>query len=395
MKIFKKKRDKWLLFGLLGLVLFVVFWEKGVRVLATAFNTMAEMSPYLLFGFFVAGILSVLISAEKVEYHLGGRGLLPIIKAALFGVPLPLCSCGVIPVSASMYKHGASRAATISFLLSTPQTGVDSIMITYGLLGPVFAIFRALSAFFAGMFGGMLVDCFVNADVLKAEINKDKESVDSCCSVKDDNRGGGAVWKILKYAFVTLPKEVGGALLLGVAIAGLLSEFVPHNQLSLYVGGGFFSMLIMIIVGIPIYVCATASVPIAYGFIVAGASPGAALAFLIAGPATNAATFTVIWKLLGKKATVIYLISVVITALGSGLLLDFIIQSFSLPAIVEKNGDMLPNLWEYLSAIVLLGLLFFPNLYNKCKGKFGYNTGCCSSAPVAEKKSCCCSKKDS
>ena len=129
-------------------------------ILVDFWATVGEMSPYLLFGFFVAGVLSILISQSFVERHLGGRGLWPLLKASLFGVPLPLCSCGVIPVSMSLHKHGASKGSTVSFLLSTPQTGADSIFVTLSLLGPLFAIFRPLAAFVTGIVGGALVNIF-------------------------------------------------------------------------------------------------------------------------------------------------------------------------------------------------------------------------------------------
>jgi len=132
-----------------------------IKLIITDFwDTIAEMSPYLLFGFFVAGLLSVLVSQQLVEKHLGGRGLWPLLKASIFGVPLPLCSCGVIPVSMSLHKHGASKGSTIAFLLSTPQTGVDSIFVTLSLLGPVFAVFRPVAALITGLVGGAVVDVF-------------------------------------------------------------------------------------------------------------------------------------------------------------------------------------------------------------------------------------------
>ncbi len=135
-------------------------------------NTIGEMSPYLLFGFLVAGILSVLVSQRVVERHLGGKGIWPLVKASLFGVPLPLCSCGVIPVSMSLHKHGASRAATISFLLSTPQTGADSILVTLSLLGPLFAVFRPLAAFVTGIIGGILANAFDKTRKIKSQGRK-------------------------------------------------------------------------------------------------------------------------------------------------------------------------------------------------------------------------------
>ena len=141
----------------------------ALDILVASWSVLAEMSPYLLFGFFVAGVLSVFISADWVEHHLGGRGLGQVFKASLFGVPLPLCSCGVLPVAASLRRQGASRGATTAFMLSTPQTGVDSIAVTYGLLGPFVAVVRPLAAFVTGLVGGTMVHGLAEGDTHEAE----------------------------------------------------------------------------------------------------------------------------------------------------------------------------------------------------------------------------------
>jgi uncharacterized membrane protein YraQ (UPF0718 family) len=177
-----------------------------IKLIITDFwGTIAEMSPYLLFGFFVAGLLSVLVSQQLVEKHLGGRGIWPLLKASIFGVPLPLCSCGVIPVSMSLHKHGASKGSTIAFLLSTPQTGVDSIFVTLSLLGPVFAIFRPVAALITGLVGGTLVDVFEQGG--EAQKKPIEKCTDECCSTEKTSR----VVKGLKYGFITLPRDIGKA----------------------------------------------------------------------------------------------------------------------------------------------------------------------------------------
>ncbi len=300
---------------------------------------LGRMAPYLLFGFLVAGVLSVYISAAWIERHLGGRGLGPVLKASLFGVPLPLCSCGVIPVSVSIRRHGASRAATTSFLLSTPQTGVDSILITYALLGPVFAVFRPFAALATGLLGGMLVQWLGPQDV------GDDGHAPSAASCTEPCCAGGPsrsiVLKALHYGFVTLPRDIGMALLAGIVIAGAMASLVPEDQLAAYLGGGTLSILLMMVAGVPVYVCATASVPIAAGLMHVGASPGAALAFLIAGPATNAAAFTSIWKVLGRRTAVLYLVTVAVSTIACGLALDWL-----LPAV----GSATPKLGTHVHA---------------------------------------------
>ena len=168
---------------------------KVTEIAGEFWSTVAEMSPFLLFGFFVAGVLSVLVSQEFVERHLGGRGVWPLIKASVFGVPLPLCSCGVLPVSMSLHKHGASKGSTIAFLLSTPQTGVDSIFVTLSLLGPVFAIFRPVAALITGLAGGTLVDGFGQGG--KEQNSSSEKCTDVCCSDMKNSR----IRKGLKYGF--------------------------------------------------------------------------------------------------------------------------------------------------------------------------------------------------
>jgi len=329
-------------------------------------NTAAEMSPYLLFGFFVAGILSVFVSQRFVEKHLGSGGIWPLMKASLFGVPLPLCSCGVIPVSISLHKHGASKGSTISFLLSTPQTGVDSIFATFSLLGPVFAIFRPVVAFVTGIIGGTLVNVF---DRDKEVLNRPKEECsDECCS--NSNKTSRIV-RGLKYGFVTLPRDIGKAMLIGLVIAACISTLVPDDLFAeKLLGTGIFAMVVMMFLGIPVYVCATASIPVAAALILKGLSPGAALVFLITGPATNAAAFTTIWKALGGRTAIVYLFTVAISALGAGILLDLIFPELG-PSVRTHLHQMEPSIFGHISAIVLLAVLGFAILSKTKHNKDG------------------------
>ncbi len=312
--------------------------EKVGDILWGSWLVLGQMAPYLLLGFLVAGVLSVCISPAWVERHLGRRGLGPVVKASLFGVPLPLCSCGVIPVAASIHRHGASRSATTAFLLSTPQTGVDSIAVTYAMLGPVLAIYRPVAALLTGLIGGGLVQLFDPSDAAGKtggkEGSKPGDGTKPCC---EESPSHNVVFRALYYGFVTLPRDIGVALLVGVVIAGALAVLVPEDELKPYLGYGLPSILLMMLIGVPIYVCATASVPIAAGFIHMGASPGAALAFLIAGPATNAATFTTIWKLLGRRTAGLYLATVAISAIVGGVLLDWFVPSVE--AIIPELGS--------------------------------------------------------
>jgi len=317
-------------------------------------GTMAEMSPYLLFGFLVAGILSVLISQRFVERHLGGRGMWPLLKASLFGVPLPLCSCGVIPVSMSLHKHGASKASTISFLLSTPQTGVDSIFVTLSLLGPLFAVFRPLAAFVTGIVGGTLVGIFDKSGEDESHIQP--KCPDRCC---DGAQNKKKIAKGLKYGFVTLPRDIGKAMLVGLVVAALISAVVPDDFFAeKLLGTGIFAMVVMMFLGIPVYVCATASVPVAAALISKGVTPGAALVFLITGPATNAAAFTTIWKVLGGRTAAVYLFTVAVCALGAGLLLDTLLPELG-TSVQTHIHQMEHSILGHISAAALLAVLAF------------------------------------
>ncbi|MBN2316033.1 MAG: SO_0444 family Cu/Zn efflux transporter [Sedimentisphaerales bacterium] len=313
--------------------------------------TVGEMSPYLLFGFFVAGLLSVLVSQRLVERHLGGRGLWPLLKASVLGVPLPLCSCGVIPVSMSLRKHGASKGSTIAFLLSTPQTGVDSIFVTLSLLGPVFAIFRPVVALITGLVGGTLVDMFGQG--AQTESHQEK-CTDACCSDVKTSK----VRKAFTYGFVTLPRDIGKAMLVGLLVAALISALVPDGYFAEKLGTGIFPLIAMMILGIPVYVCATASVPVAAALILKGLSPGAALVFLMTGPATNAASFVTIWKVLGKTTAILYLVTVAGCALMSGMLLDTMAAGVEFEVAV-RPGWMLPDIVKSASALILFVILGF------------------------------------
>lgn len=313
---------------------------------------LGQMSPYLLFGFLVAGVLSVFISPEWVERHLGGRRIWPLLKASLFGVPLPLCSCGVIPVSMSLHKHGASKGATISFLLSTPQTGADSIFVTFSLLGPVFAVFRPIVAFITGMIGGGLVNIF-DHDRENEKQNQHKDS-DQCCAEGGSNH---KIIKGLKYGFVTLPQDIGKAMLVGLIIAAFISALVPDGYFAEHLGNGPLAMIVMMLVGIPVYVCATASVPIAAALILKGLSPGAAIVFLMTGPATNAASFVTIWKMLGPRTAVIYILTVGGCAIAAGLLLDTIVANGIDIEVVSHPDTMLAAVVKYASAVILIIIL--------------------------------------
>lgn len=328
-------------------------------ILSGVWHVLTEMSPYLLFGFLMAGVLSVLVSRDFVERHLGGRGLKEIVKASLLGVPMPLCSCSVIPVTAGLRRHGASKGATTSFLASTPQTGVDSIAVTYSLLGGMFTLFRVVVAFVTGLLCGTMVETFSSPD---DDAGLEDEGHCSCCSEAAQKKP--ALRRMFEYGFINLPKDIGKALLLGVLVSAVLGALVPDNYFADKLSSGILTMLVMLLIGTPLYVCSTASIPIAMALMQMGVSPGAALVFLISGPATNAATLSTMWKMIGRRSTLIYIGSLFICALGAGLLFD--VLPFAAETVQNAHmHDEAGGWFKVVCTVVLLLLLLVTNLPHK------------------------------
>lgn len=342
-----------------------------ITLLQACWSVTGQMAPYLILGFFISGILSVMISPRWVEKHLGGSRYGSIIKATLLGVPLPLCSCGVIPVAASLRKHGANKGATTSFLISTPQTGVDSILATYGLLGPFFAWFRPLAALITGIVGGLLVS-FVDEDS-PVQQNSRQTTPDEKLSFLQKCKAA------LAYGFITLPGEIARALIVGIIIAGLISTFISSDFISQYVGNYYLTMLLMLAIGIPIYVCSTSSIPIALGFMHMGVSPGAAFVFLISGPATNAAAISVVFKILGRTSAIIYIATVMLGSLAGGIAFDYLNQNFStgLLSSFQPACHVTLSLFETVSAVFMVIILAFSWYKSRTA------TTCCSSCSAA------------
>jgi len=316
-----------------------------------------EMAPYLIVGFFVAGILHVLFPGEKIYKYFSGNSFGAIIRASLFGVPLPLCSCGVIPVAAHLKKEGAGNGPTMSFLISTPTTGVDSIMATYALLGPFFAVIRPVSAFFAGCLAGLIVRK-VDKDEVRGPT--EKENCNSCnlqpTSVLNIKY---KIAEMFRYAFYDLVQDVGKWLILGIVAGGCISFFIPKEIAQNYLGRPMLAYPLMLIIAVPLYVCATGSIPIAASLIIKGMTPGAGLVFLIAGPATNTATLSFVGGKMGKKTLFIYLITIIITSVLFGLAVDFFYASSFLEEMNLHHGKkLLPDFIKTLSAILLAGLIF-------------------------------------
>jgi hypothetical protein len=309
-----------------------------------------EMSPYLLLGFFFAGLLHVVMPNKKVVKYLGESNTKSVVNAALLGVPLPLCSCGVIPTGLSFYKNGASKGSAVSFLISTPQTGIDSIMVTYSMMGLPFALLRPVIAFFTGIAGGIFTNRISKNDTIEDKFVSQNVN-------NTDKRN--PVVEIFRYAFVEFIQDIAKWLVIGIVIAAFISVIIPDGFLTAYLGNPFLSMIIVLIASIPLYVCATGSVPIAAVLIMKGLSPGAAFVFLMAGPATNAATITMVGKVMGRKALYGYLGSIICGALIFGLIIDYIlpVSWFSMMTHFHHNHEGILPLWLQIASTITLGLL--------------------------------------
>ena len=392
-----------------------------------------EMSPYLLLGFLLAGLMHAFIPGRYYTRFLSKPTLGSVINAAIFGIPLPLCSCGVIPTAMSLRKEGASRGAVTSFLIATPQTGIDSIIATFSLMGVPFAVIRPIAALITAVLGGWMVNTFVSLrdrrahrEMAEGTIVKTEETetctchchchenkAESCCPEgdSDDNHHhhsgehhhhsshhrhsshhhhsssaschchdrkipntiGGKIVEALRYAFLDMMSDIGKWLVIGLVVAGLITIYVPDEVFTIFKDNTMASMILVLIISIPMYLCATGSIPIAVVLMLKGLTPGAALVLLMAGPACNMASILVIRKGLGFRTLVIYILSIVIGAVFFGCLIDWLQYSgmidftsrVSQTMEIKEDGA---GIIKWTSTIVLTLLLLF-NLIFKPLGK--------------------------
>ena len=393
-----------------------------------------EMSPYLLLGFLLAGLMHAFIPGRYYTRFLSKPTLGSVINAAIFGIPLPLCSCGVIPTAMSLRKEGASRGAVTSFLIATPQTGIDSIIATFSLMGVPFAVIRPIAALITAVLGGWMVNTFVSLrdrrahrEMAEGTIVKTEETetctchchchenkAESCCPEGDSddhhhhhhhsgehhhhsshhrhsshhhsssaschchdrkipNTIGGKIVEALRYAFLDMMSDIGKWLVIGLVVAGLITIYVPDELFTIFKDNTMASMILVLIISIPMYLCATGSIPIAVVLMLKGLTPGAALVLLMAGPACNMASILVIRKGLGFRTLVIYILSIVIGAVFFGCLIDWLQYSgmidftsrVSQTMEIKEGGA---GIIKWTSTIVLTLLLLF-NLIFKPLGK--------------------------
>ncbi|MCF6280854.1 MAG: SO_0444 family Cu/Zn efflux transporter [Candidatus Polarisedimenticolaceae bacterium] len=322
-----------------------------------------DAAPWLLLGFLAAGLMKAWVPEDALSRWLGGSGIWPITKAALIGAPLPLCSCGVLPAALALRRSGASKGSTISFLIATPETGVDSIAVSYVMLGPVMAVIRPIAAILSAIFSGLLTS--IAPDNIKPssptcssiEIPVESECNSGCCSESVESSPSFVARTLggIRYALGEMVEDLIIWLTIGLLLAALVTTLVPPMAMASW-GSGLPAMLAMLLVGIPMYICATASTPIAAALIFSGVSPGTALVFLLAGPATNIATIGIIRQEMGTYALATYLSGIVISSLTLGLLTDWFIlsQGINIQGQIDASAEWMPSWVAYLSATILL-----------------------------------------
>ncbi len=332
------------------------------QLLFESWHILVDAAPYVLFGFLAAGLIKALLPEDAVARHLGGDSTAAVVKASLLGIPLPLCSCGVIPAAISLRKQGAGRGPSAAFLVSTPESGVDSIAITWALLDPVMTIVRPVAAFITATLTGILINLLPAEPLVLTEPSATCGSEASCCETSEAPAALTLTARIkagVTYAYGDLLKDIGGWLLLGVLIAGVVSTLIPDEFFTRWFANQNASLLVMLLVSIPLYMCASASTPVAAALILKGLSPGAALVFLLAGPATNAATLTVVAKFWGRQATAVYLAVIASCSLALGWLVNLFYRwaELDITRWVQPAGTEHGSWWGVLAALVLLGLI--------------------------------------
>ena len=366
-----------------------------IKFLEIFINLFVDMAYYLMLGITLVGIFNLFVNRDTIAKQLGKSSFWSSVKACALGVPLPLCSCAVVPTGLYLKDKGASTATTTAFLISTPQTGVDSIVATYGMMGPLFAWYRPVAAFVSGVLGGFVVGLFDknrkknNASAI--ELHNDDEHIHldgDSCSVGTCTSGtcgahkeipksapwGTKIVNTMRYAYIETVGDIAVHFLVGLVIATLITMFLPTELIMrANLSSGILAMLLMIAIGLPMYICSTSSIPIAVSFILKGISPGAAFVFLFMGPFTNAASLSILAKKLGKKVVALYVTVTAVFAVLFGLLLDFIIARFGLNINVAQMASHAAEgitTFQAIVAIVFAILLLYSlggNIMNKFK----------------------------
>ena len=354
------------------------------------------MSPYLLLGFLLAGLMHAFVPGKFYTKYLSRKSFRSVLNAALLGIPLPLCSCGVIPTAMSLRKEGASKGAVVSFLIATPQTGVDSIIATFSLMGLPFAIVRPIAALFTAIFGGVIVDkaepekkCCCHSEEKKTEEHsccchsKKEEAEHVCHCHSEEEKGEGSchchshksfftkMREALTYAYVDMMEDIGKWLVIGLVVAAAITVFVPTEYFAVFQGNTLASMLLVLCIAMPMYLCATGSIPIAVALMMKGLTPGAALVMLMAGPACNFASMLLIRRSLGLRTMLVYILSIVLGAVAFGYLIDllqfsgmvdFLYQLKEVHSCHDEHAGVFSWICTGLLLLLLVNALVLPKL---------------------------------
>ena len=357
-----------------------------------------EMSPYLLLGFLFAGLMHAFIPRAVYSRYLSKQNIRSVINAALLGIPLPLCSCGVLPTAMSLRKEGASHGAVVSFLIATPQTGVDSIIATYSLMGLPFAIIRPVAALFTAVFGGTLVN---KSGQTSTPSDLEEESCTTCCGHHAEAAPSMSFWQKIKvaleYAYVDMVKDIGKWLVVGLIVAALITVFVPDEWFAVFKDNTWLSMLLVLAISIPMYICATGSIPIAVALMLKGLTPGAALVLLMAGPAANMASILVIRQQLGTRTLIAYLASIIAGAVAFGFVIDYLLPRdwFTSALVATQECHTTGNWFQWFCTAILAVLLIYAFFFQRkksccCHEEEGHH---CYHEKPAEEHHCCCHKQ--
>ncbi|MFK5983977.1 MAG: SO_0444 family Cu/Zn efflux transporter [Pseudomonadota bacterium] len=360
--------------------------ELFIQLLNNFWILLNSIAFFILVGVIIAGVFKLFLPDSFIKKHLGQHNFVANIKAALFGIPLPLCSCSVIPFVSALKKSGASNSAIQTFLIATPITGADSILATYGVFGWVFTIYRLISSVVISLVAGLLTLMLVKEDNNNTtELNSETSS---CCSNATESRlplniiiakaedKKNLLQQILAYAFDDIFKDIARALMIGLVLGALIVTFMPDNLSSFISSNLWLNYILVLLVSMPLYVCATASIPLGLSLLTAGFSPGAAFIFLTAGPATNTITMSVVLKTLGKTSLIIYLSSVLVGSLVFAYLFDSLFAD-SINSLLVFNASEEPAGFISNISSVLLLYLSLKYIFNK-NAKIINSSGCSS-----------------
>lgn len=334
---------------------------------AAAWSLTVAMAPWLLAGFLLAGLLDVAVPRAWISRHLAPRRAGSVLKGVLVGIPLPLCSCSVIPVAASLKQAGASRGSIAAFTASTPQTGVDSIAATYSLMGLPFTVARIASDVIAGLAAGLAIHRW--SDAAEQPGGGTDASCDAEGRCAEDASDPAPAWRrVLRIGLVDLPVDLALPLVTGILLGAAFTVLLPADALQAWLPHPVVGYLAVTLLAVPVYVCATGSIPVAFGMLAAGLTPGAVLVFLVAGPATNTTTLTTLLRLIGRRATALYLLALIVAAWLVGAGVDWI----GLTLVGEAGAEAEPAGWPG----ILLALALIALLANALRIRFFRTKGC-------------------